>query len=218
MVITVACVLKSGGVYSPDFVSKLRRGVERHLTLPHRFVCLSDIDVDCERIPLIHDWRGWWSKIELFREGLFNGTVLYVDLDSVVVGDLDCCFEYQHKFSMAHEFYRPSNCSTAMCWSGDYSIIYDKFKTGVGAYSQYYDIEAPRKNGRIGDQAFIEDTLTHAGHGIEQFRHVISDKFVASYKVDKCKQQPVNGSSIVAFHGRPKPQDIKSGWVLDQWQ
>ena len=87
----VACVLRSGGIYSPEWVRKLRDGVARQFTVPHRFVCLSDVDVSaiCERIPLVEDWPGWWSKIELFRSGLFDDTVLYFDLDTVPVGSLD---------------------------------------------------------------------------------------------------------------------------------
>lgn len=95
MTLTIACVLRSGGVYDAEWVAKLQRGVARHMTLPHRFVCLSDVDVPCERIPLVTDWPGWWSKIELFRKGLFDGPVLYTDLDSVITGPLDGMFADQ---------------------------------------------------------------------------------------------------------------------------
>jgi len=56
---TVICVLRSGGQYDAEWVRKLRDGVKRNLARPHRFVCLSDVDVPCERIPLQHDWPGW---------------------------------------------------------------------------------------------------------------------------------------------------------------
>ncbi len=42
--------------------------VQDNLKLHHRFVCLSDVDVPCERIFLKHGWPGWWSKVELFSE------------------------------------------------------------------------------------------------------------------------------------------------------
>ena len=68
--ITILCVLKSGGVYDIEWVRKLRDGVSRNLSQEHRFVCLSDVPVPCRRIPIEHHWPGWWSKIEMFKPGL----------------------------------------------------------------------------------------------------------------------------------------------------
>ena len=47
----IACVLKSGGDFLPA----------------EEFICLTDLDLDCQTLALDHDWPGWWSKIELFR-------------------------------------------------------------------------------------------------------------------------------------------------------
>lgn len=85
---TVACVLKSGGDFTTEYVERLRDGIARNLDRPYRFVCFSDVDVPCERIPLEHNWRGWWSKMELFRPDLDDGVLLYFDLDTVIVGNL----------------------------------------------------------------------------------------------------------------------------------
>src|SRR4051812_39102361 len=89
--LTVACVYRSGGrQYSSRYVDVLQSMVARHLSLPHRFVCLTDVtDVGCERIPLETDWPGFYAKIELFRPGLFHGPVLYLDLDTVIHGSID---------------------------------------------------------------------------------------------------------------------------------
>jgi hypothetical protein len=89
--LTVACVYRSGGkYYSTRYVERLRAMVERNLSLPHRFVCLTnETDVPCRRIPLVTDWPSYWSKIELFRPRLFKGPVLYFDLDTVIHGNID---------------------------------------------------------------------------------------------------------------------------------
>jgi len=87
--ITVACLLLSGGIYTPEWVARLHKQVKRHLTVPHRFVCLSDIEVPCERI-LIDKYKSPpWAKIELFKPGRFSGSVLYIDLDSEVRWSID---------------------------------------------------------------------------------------------------------------------------------
>lgn len=215
--LTVACVLKSGGRYDAEWVLRLQRGIARHLTLPHRFVCLSDVDVPCQRVPLIHDWPGWWSKIELFRFGVFTGPVLYFDLDTVVVGSLDSIAAHRHRFTMAHEFYRPSLlCSTAVAWHGDYSYIYEAFAEAPSRHIVRYDEEMPRQ-GRIGDQAFIEDNLIAAGDRVETFRDLFGDRSIASYKVHHCENAPPADAAVVAFHGRPKPDEIKTSWVAKAW-
>jgi len=72
--------------------------VERNLHVPHRFVCLSNVEVPCERIPLIHDWPGWFSKIELHRPGLFEDRVLYLDLDELVIQDLEPLLAFPSSF------------------------------------------------------------------------------------------------------------------------
>lgn len=215
--ITVACVLRSGGIYDSEWVRKLRDGVARNLSLPHRFVALSDVDVPCERIPLAENWNGWWAKIELFRPELFDGLVLYLDLDSVVVGPLDKLVEYDHCFTGSHDFYHNNFCSTAMAWRGEYSFIYDAFKANPNALSRRYDRLLPIEK-RIGDQAFIEDMLKSRRVPIDQFRHIGDPRFIASYKVDKCQTAPPADAAVVAFHGRPKPSELKTGWVPKAWR
>ncbi|KKK78135.1 hypothetical protein LCGC14_2846620, partial [marine sediment metagenome] len=92
--ITIACVYWKGKfrgrekLYSVRWVKRLRNMVSRNLPIPHRFVCLSNVEGPCERIPLLHNWPGYWSKIELFRPGIFEDRVLYLDLDLVVLESL----------------------------------------------------------------------------------------------------------------------------------
>ena len=65
-----------------------------------RFVCLTNVpdefDETMEVIPLKHNWKGWWSKLELFRPGVFEDgdRVFYLDLDSVIVQSLIPFFEF----------------------------------------------------------------------------------------------------------------------------
>ena len=214
---TVACVLRSGGIYDAGWVARLKKGIERNAKNVSRFVCLSDLEVDCERIPLVTLWPGWWSKIELFRPGLFTGPVLYLDLDTIVVGSVDRLMEHPHRFTAAHEFYRHKQlCSTAMAWNGEFGIFED-FSKRPEFYQQYYDSRVSRRNGFIGDQAYIERYLVDYRIPFEFFRDTAGPQSVASFKVDNCEQAPALGASIVAFHGKPKPHQINSGWVKDAW-
>ncbi len=219
--LTVACVLRSGGIYDASWVAKLQRGVARHLTLPHRFICFSDMDVPSgvERIPLATNWPGWWSKLEMFavpREGV----TLYFDLDTVVVGSLDAIAAYPHRFTMAHEFYRPHLfCSTAMAWSGDWSTIAVQFADDPNEWRRLYDDVLPNTSGRIGDQAWIEDCLYDPGQPVDTFRDLFGERSIASWKVHVRDGGGLDGSeAVVAFHGSEKPHRLQHiEWIRDAW-
>src|ERR1041385_2146185 len=96
MSLIIASVLKSGGQYTPQHVRILQAMVKRNLPAEHRFTVLTDQvqefreDREINAIPLQHRWETWWSKLELFDGVTFNRgfTILYMDLDVAVVGDL----------------------------------------------------------------------------------------------------------------------------------
>src|SRR5690606_21480964 len=124
--LTVACVLRSGGVYSPEWVDRLAIQVHHHLR-PARMVCLTDDkgwSGPYDFVPLAHDWPGWWSKIELFRPGLFSGPVLYMDLDSVLlkpipnfVSQMQAMARNGHGLAMLDDFFYPARpASGVMAW------------------------------------------------------------------------------------------------------
>ena len=95
--LVVACVLWMGrfnrrarNPYNPKWVKRLRSMVARNLSIPHRFVCLSNIDIpDVDVIRLKHNWPGWWSKIELFGPSIQAKRIISFDLDVLITGSLD---------------------------------------------------------------------------------------------------------------------------------
>jgi len=207
--ITVVCVLRSGGVYTAEWVQNLRHGVAGNMG-PHRFVCLTDTPMTVEQhgvevIALANGWPGWWSKIEMFRPGLFDGPVLYIDLDTVITGPLDDLVRRAHGVTMLADLYQPKNKgSGVMAWWGDFSCVYHLFAHDPAAYMASYD---RRCDGRIGDQAFIEDVLGANGYEIDTFPM----GRIVSFKKD-ARNGPPDGASMVAFHGMPKMPDA-GGWV-----
>lgn len=108
--LTVACVLVKGHVpYTPDYVTRLARMVERNLiNTPHRIVCLTDqpdampSGVIPIKITLPPGLFGWWAKVQLFDPAHgFQGRMLYLDLDVLVVGDLNVIVDYPAWFAVA---------------------------------------------------------------------------------------------------------------------
>ena len=207
MSVTVVCVLKSGGVYNPEWVYKLASGVKQNLSRPYDFVCLSDQTISgVDVVPLVNHWPGWWSKLEIFRPRLFTGSVLYIDLDSIVVGPLDNLFS-QTVLYMCEDFTFDGFNSSVMSWNSyffsPYSL-YEYFASDPGSLMKFYDRNV---RGRVGDQAYIEDRTRP---------RCFPPGKIVSYKKSK-GAMPKSSTSIVAFHGKPKPNQT-GDWAQRAWE
>ena len=70
--LNVLC-LKYGTKYSADYVNKLYNMTQRHLTVPHRFVCFTEDstglnpDIEIQSLPYDSSIKGWWWKTYLFK-------------------------------------------------------------------------------------------------------------------------------------------------------
>ena len=128
--ITVATV-RAGNKYSADYVMKLKRAVERHLTVPHKFVCLTDDpdSVDCNTLPIPLNLPGWWGKLALFSD-LISERILFFDLDTILVGNIDEFASYQGDLAIIRPFYRDSGFASGVLniGPGVHPHIWDRFR------------------------------------------------------------------------------------------
>lgn len=197
--LTVLCVLKSGGVYGPEYVRNLRAMVEANLRQEYYFVAMTDMDLDSGSMPLIRDWPGWWSKIEAFRMG---GRVIYIDLDTSIFGDLTPLVDALKpgNFFMLKPFNRREKwASGIMAWDGDFGFIFREMTTGKIAEHNW-------------DQRYILDRLTAHKVDIRSVQDVLPD--VYSYKWH-CKGGVPEDARIVCFHGKPKPHEVGHPyWII----
>lgn len=211
--INVVCLLRQGGKvgYDSSWVDKLQRAVSRNLTLDHKFICLSDCDVNCERIPLEPgDW-GYWSKMQLFKPGQFDGPVLYFDLDTVIVKNIDEVVERikKRKFVMWYEADKQIHSSALMYWQGDHSYLWDKFKSQSTEYWNNLYHDPPL----YGDQALISENTKHyllPDHCPPEWFHIASRK---DYKLN------LNDVKILLFRkSAQKPSTmLDNPLVRDHW-
>lgn len=119
----VVCVFRSGSHFTPEWVEALEWGVTGHTFCWSDFVCLTDTpdELACDTIPLATELPGFWAKMEMFRPGLFTDQrVLYLDLDTVVVGDLSDILVWNQRVAVLSDFYDPANMASGMMlWQGD---------------------------------------------------------------------------------------------------
>lgn len=109
MTFTLACVMVKGPRrrYTGKWVERLRGMVARHTDRPFRTVCLTDQPkempegVEPALIRNPGEGRGWWAKMNLFHPGMpFDGRVLYLDLDVLVLGDLAPIIDFPADFAI----------------------------------------------------------------------------------------------------------------------
>jgi hypothetical protein len=186
-VLTVACVNVENYLgRGEEYVAKLRAGVARHLAQPHEFVCLRESNKP-----------SWWAKIDLFEPGRFEGRVLYLDLDTVIVGALDALVQRKGLLHLQDWGWRtPTYGSGVMVWdAGEHAE----------AFTQYTPMVP---HAFRGDQ----DWLTHLGG----WDALPAPPVNCSYRYHARKGVP-EGAVTVSFHGRPKPHEIVDGWVPQAW-
>lgn len=191
----IACVLKSGGVYGPSYVRHIQRQVARHLTVPHEFLCLTDMVVDCPSIPLTQGYPGWWSKLELFR---LDGPTIFFDLDTFLPVNLD---GFAARVETALE-------SADLLMLRDFNPRHG-WASGVMAWNKRLPLTkiSPLDMKRYSwDQKFIQSEAMRHGLKIAPLPGNI-----VSYKYH-CKAGIPAGAEIVCFHGKPKPHEVGGAW------
>lgn len=187
MGLTVACVQVENYLGRGDeYVEKMRSMVSRHLSVPFEFACITESDKP-----------GWWAKVDLFQPGRFTGRVLYLDLDTVVVGSLDQLAESKGILALEQwGWVKPYYGSGVMVWdAGEHAEIFERWTPAVTR-----DLR--------GDQ----DWMYELGGW-----DALPGGLNVSYRYH-AKDEPPSGAVTVSFHGRPKPHEVTRGWVPLHWR
>jgi len=211
--ITIMCVLKSGGDFKIQDVARLKYLVDKHTSINYDFICLTDLDIPigvCKSIKLTEGYKGWWSKIELFKSGLVKTErIVYFDLDKLIFNTIDDLLIQGVPFIGLRAF-NPGRAlqdgyfgSAIMSWKNDNTLswIYDEF-----------DYEKDSKKHK-GDQDYISSKIKKKGIKV----NFVQDLFegVYSYKrncIGKAKPEDI---SILCFHGNPRPKKAEELWIKE---
>jgi hypothetical protein len=163
----------------------------------------------------------------LFNPQHHRGPLLYFDLDTVIINNIDwiCDLPLQY-FWAIHDFkhlWRPMHQginSSVMWWdTRNFEHVWDSFhQSGLQKNLQKYR----------GDQDFISDAV------LENQRRYMDSCRVKSWRWQcldggydfrqKCHYKPNSGTvvtpdtSVLVFHGQPKPDQIQDSVVLAHWQ
>jgi hypothetical protein len=225
--VNFVCVLKSGGDYVADYVYRLFDGIQRNFSGDFYFHCLTDVSLnhDCIKgIPLEHNWKGWWSKIELFRPELFKGFNVYFDLDTVILNNIgefvenvkDLEFGGLRGFNQAGRKHSGGINFASGIMVGHFSkqqVIYDTFKEDEKTYMSKYktnDLKWKR-----GDQGFIADVLGE--QNIPKIQDKLPNNYIVGKRLTDFGKKQIPEAHILAWSGKPRLHNLNQGWIYDAW-
>lgn len=213
--ISVAMVLRTGGdVYNYKYVNNLARGIKNNLTVDHEIVCITDdstgFSKDIDRvIPFSNNFPSWWGKIELFKPNQFTtDRVFYLDLDTIVVGNIDDISTNISDFSGLRDFYALHSLgSGVMSWNtSKVEHIYQNFLPRSREIITNY---------REGDQRWIDENLKTIDYLQDMFPNEIVS-FKRHCMVNGGITIP-NKAKIICFHGNPRPHTVNDPAIKQYW-
>lgn len=210
--IKVACVLRSGGIYTPDHVGALNYSVQKHGKGVAQLLCYTDMpdevrNVGVAAIPLDKNDPGWWAVPEVFR---LKGPTIIVGIDTVFVGDIRPLLWFaqsleKHEFYMIRDLYHPHLVQSGMMiHNGDWSWLHHEFN---------YHIHSKQNKGE-------------ANYTVQQLRKrkinigLLQDKFdgIYSYKGSvRGKLDMPSDAKVILFHGTPRPHEVAHPWRRENY-
>jgi hypothetical protein len=230
--ITIGTGWDGGDTYHIDYVNRLYSMVCRHTTIPFDFVVytgpladrpgrLDGLEKGIRTVPVGLPY--WWCTAPFLRPdppGIDTDSILYLDVDQVIVGSLDALIEYpsDHCYMKDYPAHScPPGCERHAC--GSTSLIRN------GAAAKLWDIYVadgmptwppgkpdPKSRWRLGAETVRNDP----GNGIVY--DLFPEEWVCSYKLQVARFGFPDDCRIVAFHGQPKMVDCThEEFVREHW-
>lgn len=202
--------VRVGPAYGREYVTILRDMVARNLKIDHRFWCVTDDPFPAEGIiwvPHRPELEGWWQKVALFDPDMpWQGRMLYLDLDSAIVGGLD---DLAGTEGIIADWHLPGFNSSVMAWdAGEHADIWTRFHPFVPAQlrsdQDWMNALAYGENPRATRRTQTEWPILPAGWCVSYRSHAVDG--------------PPAVTKVVCFHGRPKPHEVTEGWVPTVWR
>jgi len=223
-----ACVYY-GDKYTFPYVRNLHSMVERHLKVPHRFICFTDNTVIHKRKEFKntniefkpfkrHDFNGWFNKLQLFSpQSELDGDTLYMDLDVVIMDNIDCFATIgESKNFVGMNDFNPTTGlfnSSIMRFNNQYHTI---------IWEQYLKKRTEFSNSH-GDQEIIsslikkhEDTISFPDEWTQSYKWL--NRKGERYHTTKMTYEQDPNAKVCVFHGSPNPAESTQKWVQELWK
>jgi hypothetical protein len=245
--ITIACWkwerIKTGhqlpnvGDYTADHVHKMRNMLARHVTIPYRFVCITDdpTGLDCETIPLWEKYEGGgcYHRLKVFDPNfnLLGDRFAWIDLDAVIIDNIDSILTVDADFAVNRYPYegRPNQY-----YNG--ALVVANRGARPRLWTEFDPVESPRfiakqnseRNLLGSDQAFMSHVL-----GPNERTFSEKDGIIEAMTLEKIQnprryhstlvrdhvlaKAPPN-AKIIMFSGPRDPHTTEISWIKDHYK
>jgi hypothetical protein len=233
--IDCACLIHGNG-YTWDYVDRLYSMLTRHISRPVRLHVYTEEHRSVPSPYIKHsliDWgisgpkRSWWYKIQLFNTDHFRGPLLYFDLDTVIVDNIDWIWRSSLDYFWAvqdfqylwKDYHIGINSSIMWFNTKSFDYVWQKFNQEEldKVISKYH-----------GDQDYINDTIPIIKRKLFDPKRVKSWRwqcFDGGYNFEQRRFLAPNTGTIIAdptsvliFHGKPKPSEVTDPVIIQHWQ
>lgn len=231
-----ACVIHSKG-YDWVYVERLYNMLRRNLSGGVRLHVYTEHDRSTPPYVIKHsltEWpgiagpkRSWWYKMQLFNPEHFSGNLLYFDLDCVIVRDITWITELDPSLFWTIKDFRylqhnkDSGINSSIMWWNveQYKWVWDKF--------QQEKLEQVVRTYN-GDQDYLNATIDYNRRRyfdpatIQSFRWEAFDGGM-DFKLRRAKHPGAgtmltDNTSVLVFHGNPKPHEVQDPLIKQHWR
>lgn len=236
--------LKWGTKYPAEYVNRLYRMVNKHLTIPFEFYCITEnteglySEINILDLILEEGLKGWWYKLQLFKKDFYglSGQAMFLDLDVVITANIDALFKVNPE-----DFVIIKDLQAGKIYNSSV------FKLKLGTQTHVWDSFLADKESIIsrmhGDQDWISESVTGAQiwpkDWVVSFKKECNSRNANSWGalgrllrskgffLPRGNAEPPKEAKIVYFHGKPDPDDVADGpydmwkqapWIRDEWQ
>ena len=231
-----ACLIHDT-LYDFSYVDKLYRAICRNTSIDITMHVFTESNRPVPEPYVKHnlqEWSGirgpkksWWYKIQLFDPTQCDFPILYFDLDTVIVGNIDWIWRKNIDFFHAAQ---------------DFKYLFRSRRTTINSSVMWFD---PRKWSHVYndfDPRWVSDGVCRY-HGDQDYIHqainperlcYLNPEKIKSYKWEvmeggfdfaKRKQKlPGSGTiiepdhSVYIFHGNPKPHQVSDREIHQHWR
>lgn len=228
--VNVVC-LKWGKKFGPEYVNRLYAGVVRNTTIPVVFHCFTDNATGLNEKIVVHPLPnkgldGWWNKLYLFSGEIpIMGRLVFMDLDTLIVGNIDHILSQDTGFIALRDWYKAEKDPKTTILNSSLMSYESHKHTHIWTQFMKRPKEIVKQIHPAGDQEWIRQQQPDRIY----WQDLFPDQLV-SFKSHCLKGLPPS-ARIVCYHGKPSiPESITttlkiqgrhcipSPWVADHWK
>jgi hypothetical protein len=230
--ITIGACWSGDNYYPKEYVNRLYWSCKRNTTFPFEFVVYAGpaakmdgatdgIDPDIKVV--ITNLPYWWSGMLFFQKnppGINTSTILYLDLDQVIIGSLDDIINFPSAFACMKDY--PShtcpydkktdaNVSTTLIRNGAGKKVWEEYmRAGRPTWNVLGPIKGPLSMA-------AQEVVNEKKYGMQ--KDLFPENWICSYKLEVLKKGIPKDCRIVSFHGKPKPHEcLHVPFVEENWR